>query len=93
MAANKTKPKGRKSDKMWRDAVHRAVKRMADGDDKKALERLADKLIAEGLDGNMAALREIGDRLDGKPAQSFVGEDDGPLTIQIIKHADNPTPE
>lgn len=69
MAAPKA-PVGSKSDKIWRDAVMRAVKRMQAGDDVHALERLADKLVSKGLEGDIPAIREIGDRLDGKPHQT-----------------------
>ena len=47
----------------WREAVTRAIHRG------KSLDRLADVLVAKALDGDMVALREIGDRLDGKPKQ------------------------
>ncbi len=70
MAARKVPGGGKGQEKMWRESVHRAVKRRSDGDDKKALERLAQKLVERGLEGNIAALREIGDRLDGKPTQA-----------------------
>ena len=55
---------------MWRNAVHLAVKRLVDGTDVKALTRLAETLVSKGLGGDIAALKEIGDRLDGKPQQS-----------------------
>ncbi len=32
----------------------------------------------------MVALNEIGDRLDGKPAQAITGPDNGPLQIQDV---------
>lgn len=83
MAAPK-KAVGPKSDKLWRDAIMRAVRRNK-GKKGKRLELLADKCVEEGLDGNMAAIREIGDRLDGKPSQGITvsGDEDNPL--QIIK--------
>lgn len=68
---------GTKERRLWADAVRRAVLR---GD---ALNRLADKLIAEALDGDMAAMREIGDRLDGKPTVSVTGEGGGPVAISF----------
>lgn len=60
-------PKGNKNaarGTQWRDAVRKAVLR--DG----KLEALAQALVARGLEGDMAALREIGDRLDGKVRQA-----------------------
>ena len=66
---------GLKSDKEWRDAIRKAVHelRAAEGDGKARKERslrlLARKLVSRGLEGDIAALREIGDRLDGKAHQ------------------------
>lgn len=62
-----------KSDKIWADAVRRAVKRY-DGKQKseqtRYLNLLADQLVKLALDGDTTAMKEIGDRLDGKPTQS-----------------------
>lgn len=77
MAAPKNPNGGAKLDKEWRDAIRMAVHetRDAKGDGKvkkvKALRLLASKLVDKGLDGDVAAMREIGDRLDGKPRQEL----------------------
>lgn len=71
MAARKQPSRGGKPDKLWRDALMRAVKRAADGTKTKRLEKLADKLVDEALAGNVVALKEIGDRLDGRPTQDL----------------------
>lgn len=79
---------GPKSDKIWRDAIHRAVKRKLEGKgDPQALDKLADALVAKGLEGDVSALKEIGDRLDGKPKQQIEhsGEDGGPLQVNIVR--------
>lgn len=68
MAAPKT-PKNRWSDKAWRDAIRVAVMRNAEDGGKK-LAKLADTLVSAGLAGDVTALKEIGDRLDGKPNQT-----------------------
>ena len=83
MAAPK-KAVGPKSDKMWRDALMVAVKRLTDdGKKTKKLYLLADALISKALTGDVSALREIGDRLDGKPAQAVElgGPDGGPIQV------------
>ena len=65
---------GPKSDKRWADALSRAVHRESDGKgSKKWLEVIADKCVAAAADGDMQAMREIGDRLDGKPSQQVTG--------------------
>ena len=53
---------------MWADALRRAIKRREDNDPQ-ALERLADVLLNKAAEGDMAAMKELGDRLDGKPKQ------------------------
>lgn len=56
---------------IWSDAINRAIKRRQD-DDPKALERLADRLLSKCDEGDLPALKELGDRLDGKAAQQLV---------------------
>lgn len=67
---------GRKGEKIWADAVRRAVmRRMEDVEGKpQKLERLADALVSSALEGETVALKEIGDRLDGKPAQHNIND-------------------
>ena len=62
---------GPKSDKVWRAAIQRAVHREYKGTGSdKWLDQLATKLVKVAHKGDVSALKEIGDRLDGKPAQS-----------------------
>lgn len=69
MAAPK-KAVGPKSDKLWRDAIMRAVHRQTDGKGSpQRLEKIADVVASLALDGDMQAAKEIGDRLDGKATQ------------------------
>ena len=76
MAATLAKP-GPKTEKPWRHAIQRAVKEFIEvevnGKPKKirALNALARKMVKKGLAGDVSALREIGDRLDGRPAQAI----------------------
>ena len=39
-----------------------------------ALETLANALLDKAAEGDMTALKELGDRLEGKPAQAIVGD-------------------
>lgn len=54
-------------DKPWANALRLAV--MAEDGGIKKLRRLAERCVAEALAGDMQAIKEIGDRLDGKPVQ------------------------
>lgn len=47
------------------------------------LRAVADSLVAEGITGNIQAIKEIADRLDGKAPQPITGEDNGPLQVVI----------
>lgn len=79
---------GPKTDKIWADAVNRAVKRRLEKSEGKPqkLERLADKLVSMALSGDMQAIKEIGDRLDGRPFQSVDhSSKDGTMTPQAIE--------
>lgn len=63
--------RGPKSDKIWADAVRRAVMRRIENEEGKPqkIERLADNLVELGLAGDITAIKEIGDRIDGKAKQ------------------------
>lgn len=78
-------PGGRSNEKMWRDALRMALKEaMADGTPK--LRAVAEKTVALAIEGDMQAIKEIGDRMDGKPAQMLMGDgEDGSFTINIVR--------
>ncbi len=80
---NTNSEKGRK----WRDAINKAL-----AQDKGALERVAKKLIAKAEEGDVSAIKEFGDRIDGKVVQGIEGADGGPLVIQVVKFADDSNP-
>lgn len=68
-------PGGRVADKPWREAINLALK----DKDPKRLRKIAETLVTLATGGDLAAIKEIGDRLDGKPAQQTIvtGEDGG----------------
>lgn len=80
---------GRKGEKFWSDAVKRAVNRRLENEEgkPKKLERLADRLVEAGLAGEIAALKEIGDRLEGRAPQAVAvtGADGGPVEFSRIE--------
>ena len=74
MAAPKN-PAGYKSEKPWRDALLRAVKRHAYGTGgPRQLEHIADTVVTKAAEGDITAAKEIGDRLDGKSIQGVALE-------------------
>lgn len=62
-------PKGHKPDKLMRDALSLALHRAAEDADGKPTRRLtlvADKLVTKAVGGDVQAIKEIFDRMDGK---------------------------
>lgn len=82
---------GDTNDKWWADAIRRAVnvetKDPLTGEKVKRLRRIADSLVTAAEGGDIAAIKEIGDRLDGKPRQAteVTGEGGGPLLFSWLK--------
>lgn len=72
-------------DKPFRDALRMEI--AAAGEDHKALRRIASALIEKAASGDVQAIKEIGDRLDGKPAQAIIGgdENDPPIKFSQIE--------
>jgi hypothetical protein len=79
--------RGPKSDKIWSDAVRRAVMRRLENEEGKPqkIERLADNLVELAMDGDIQALREVGDRLDGKPKATTESETTIKGTLKLVK--------
>lgn len=80
--------------KVWAAAIERALERRKPADERiKAIDEMADKLIEECAKGDLAALKELGDRLDGKPAQAITGEGGGPIELDTRINAEGLTTE
>lgn len=81
-------PGGRGKGRPWREALERAAKRIADGQKSNNLERAADACFDAAFAGDVSAMKEIGDRLEGKVAQVQIltgDEDGGPVKITRIE--------
>ncbi len=74
--------------KVWRAAIDRALDRRTQSrtDGIKEIDALADKLLEAVATGDLPALKEFGDRMDGKPAQAVElgGEDGGAIVFEKI---------
>lgn len=73
-------------EKKWYEALDRAIKQ----DEGKRLRAAAEKLLDLAAEGESWAVKELGDRLDGKPKQQteISGPEGGPvatsLTVQFV---------
>lgn len=56
--------------KRWHQAIERALEKRSRVEQVEALDIIAEKLLAKCDEGDLAAIKELGDRLDGKPSQS-----------------------
>ena len=70
MAGNKNS--GRRQEKPFADALRMEIAALKD--DRKGLRRVARKLIQKAEEGDLAAIKELADRVDGKAMQRNVNE-------------------
>lgn len=80
-------PDGRPKDYKFLAALNRAIAQ----DEGKKLRSAAEKLLALASAGEPWAVKELADRLDGKPKQSVDAQVDATLNVQIIRFGNNPT--
>lgn len=62
--------------KIWQQAIKRALARASNSTVDSGLDAGADALVRSFVQGEQWAIKEVGDRLDGKPAQVVVGDAD-----------------
>lgn len=71
---------GPKREKPFVEAIRMEL--AAAGKDHKALRAIARQLISKASDGDMQAIKEFADRIDGKVPQALVGDNDSdPLRV------------
>jgi len=77
-------PPGNKNSTADKRAFANAVRRAALANDGEAIRAVVDKLFAIAKEGDVQAIKEVADRLDGKAKQQteITGADEGPLVIQ-----------
>ena len=71
--------------KIWTDAVRRALEKRSRLEQRDILEECAYALIDACLEKDVPALKELGDRLEGKVVQRIeaTGEDGDPIKTSI----------
>lgn len=72
--------------KPWADALHRAMARY-EGGKENALNLIADQTVKLAVSGEQWAIKEVGDRTDGKAAQAVTvsGDPDNPVGFTLIE--------
>lgn len=86
-------PGGRGTEKVWREAILKAVRERDTPEGPQRLSQVAEAIVRAAIAGDVQAAREIGDRLDGKAAQAIIGgdPDDPPIeqsiTVRMIRAA------
>jgi hypothetical protein len=85
---NQYAAKGRR----WATAIERALAKRSRTEQLEALDDLAEVLLRACDSGDLVALKELGDRLDGRPKQALVGEDGGPVRVEFAWLGELPAP-
>ena len=79
-------PGSQNKDKPFRDALRMEIAAAQDENDTKSLRRIARALLEKGAEGDVQAIKEIADRMDGKVTQTIGGdEESGPIQITWLK--------
>ena len=75
-------PRGQQRDKIYREALRLELADMSEGVDLKKLRQIARAHIEKAASGDMQAIKDLADRLDGRPAQilEHSGPDSEPIT-------------
>ncbi|MCZ7856015.1 DUF5681 domain-containing protein [Agrobacterium salinitolerans] len=73
-------------EKSFANMLNIAIKEAIEGSDKTKLRAVADALVDKAMAGDVQAIKEVADRLDGKVPQGVIGGDEGdnPLSIRVV---------
>lgn len=63
------------------EAINRAIKQ----DNGKRLRAIAESLLTKAAEGDISAIKEFADRVDGKVIQQIEGEIEHNLTVEITR--------
>ena len=81
--ANRGAPEGNNNagkNKPWAEAIRKAATQ-----DPKKLSKIAENLLTMAAGGDIQAMKEIGDRLDGKPHQTIAADVDTTVTVEVVR--------
>lgn len=65
-----------------------------DPNDVPKIRRFAEALLAKAMEGDVTAMKEVADRVDGKVPQQIQGDPDNPLVVErVIREIVDPSPK
>ena len=75
-------------EKSFANMLNIAIKEAVEGKEHTKLRAVADALVDKAMAGDVQAIKEVADRLDGKVPQGISGDDENPLTMvhRIERH-------
>ena len=77
-------PKGNKNSSKENRVWGKTIKKLAIQEDYKRIHKVAEALFRKAEDGDISAIKELGDRIDGRAQQTISGDSDAPITV-IVK--------
>lgn len=85
MASRGAQPGNKNAEaKPWAAAIRAALEKRGTAK-LDALTAIAEKLLQKAGEGDTRALKELGDRLDGKPHQTIAAEVDSTVTVEVVR--------
>ena len=76
-------PIGNKNSTKDKRVWGKVVRKLAVQEDYRRIHNVAEALFRKAEDGDIAAIKELGDRIDGKSEQTITGDSDQPITIVV----------
>jgi|TARA_R110000803_G_C11858501_1_gene306827 hypothetical protein len=84
-------PIGNKNSTSEKRIWSKIVRKLAIQEDHAKLHKVANALFEKASEGDIGAIKELGDRLDGKSMQEnmVTGDSDNPITIKVVTGIDD----
>ena len=76
-------PKGNQNSSADKRVWGKVVRKLAVQEDYKRIHNVAEALFRKAEDGDISAIKELGDRIDGKAEQTISGDSDAPINIIV----------
>jgi len=76
-------PKGNQNSTKDKRVWGKLIRKLAVQEDHKRLHKVAETLFKKAEEGDVACIRELGDRIDGRAEQTISGDSDQPINIIV----------